>query len=34
MKIKIELINLELLKNYAKGDDFTLLDAGCGQEQI
>ena len=28
---KNRIINLELLKNYAKGDDFTLVDAGCGQ---
>ena len=27
---KNRIINLELLKNYAKSDDFTLLDAGCG----
>tara|TARA_B100001248_G_scaffold261824_1_gene254478 strand:- start:4606 stop:5334 length:729 start_codon:yes stop_codon:yes gene_type:complete len=28
---KNRTINLDLLKNYAKGDDFTLVDAGCGQ---
>ena len=27
---KNRLINLNLLKNYAKNVDFTLVDAGCG----
>ena len=28
---KNRIINLELLKKYAKGVDFTLVDAGCGK---